>query len=95
MEKICSSFRCSIFLIAYISAIFIMTQVLSANAQTVCPYEVYDFACSDAELPRCSSLCHITFGENFVTSECVEKEQVICVCFYKFDKSTCPPPNIY
>lgn len=73
-----------------------MTQVLSTNAQTVCPYEVIDFACSDAELPHCQSLCHVVFGDNFVTSECVQKltGPVFCTCFYKYDKPTCPTPNV-
>ncbi|CAN4120824.1 unnamed protein product [Withania somnifera] len=97
MEKITAALRSSVFLLAYIFAIFVMTRVLSANAQAICPYEVYDFACTDAELPHCQSLCHITFGENFVTSQCVQKmeeDQVFCTCFYKYDKPTCPPPNI-
>lgn len=78
------------------AAIFVMTQILSANAQTICPYQVYDFDCSDAELPHCQSLCHVTFEENFVTSECVQKgegEPYFCTCFYKYGQSTCPPPN--
>ncbi|XP_060181593.1 uncharacterized protein LOC132611204 [Lycium barbarum] len=95
MENFGLSHRCSIFLIAYIFVMFVMTQVLSADAWTVCESEIDPgLPCSEETIPFCSFQCQKKFGKRYITTECVEKTpgEPMCICVYK--NQTCPPPKI-
>ncbi|KAM3374003.1 hypothetical protein P3S68_012717 [Capsicum galapagoense] len=84
MEHFGAFSRYSFVLIACIWGTFVMTQILSANAE-VCEVETLDDSC-DAK--QCLADCQKDHGANFIDAICQKGN--ICLCFFNSAKPCNP-----
>ncbi|KAJ8547235.1 hypothetical protein K7X08_010821 [Anisodus acutangulus] len=99
MENVGVSLYRSSFLIAYICAILVMTQVLSTTCTNFkCQSRTnVDLPCID-EKTICDVHCESKYGGFYITSEChfvkEDPRKSVCVCFYD-SEDPCPTLKIH